>query len=95
MFILFLLFGAFPYLILVNELVSFLESMARYLNENDGFFKYSIVYSLMQYDALKQSVLLQVMRLNCPGHASSCCAGQEMVNLLWSHVHKSQTMITM
>jgi len=30
----FLLFGAFPYLILVNELV--LQSMVRYLNENDS-----------------------------------------------------------
>jgi hypothetical protein len=55
MFILFLLFGAFPYVILVNELVSLSQSMARYLNENDGSFKCSIAYSLMsQYDALKQ-----------------------------------------
>jgi hypothetical protein len=97
MFILFL-FGTFPY-ILVNELVSLLQLMARYFNENYGAFKYSIVYSLIrQYDALKQSVLLQYHQgrstLNCPGVASSCCAGQEMANLLWSHVHKSQPMIT-
>jgi hypothetical protein len=35
--------ATFPYIILVNELVSLLQMMARYFNKNDGAFKYSIV----------------------------------------------------